>query len=115
MLIRHLAIPLALASCLDAQAPLLGEQQDNIICSPLCGDGYQNELQGVYSYGFSLFANARSTEANCADIGSSARIWDCVVTFISSENPCGAYAVECLGQGSGKPPVCNWWNTNNCQ
>lgn len=118
MLIRHLAM-LSLAACgfasdPTAPEPIAAERQDPIICSPLCDPGYQTELQSAYSYGFGLFANARSTDASCADIGTSVPQWDCIVTFISSENPCGAYVVECLGQGPGRAPKCNWMNPNNC-
>lgn len=116
MLIRHLALPLALVACLDAPEPefSLGEHRDDMICAPLCGGGYQPELQGAYSYGYALFAGARSTDANCADIGTSAPRWDCVVTFVSAENPCGTYTVECLDQGAGQAPHCNWSNPYNC-
>lgn len=93
----------------------MAEAPSNLICSPLCDSGYQPELQGAYSYGFGLFVGARSTDANCADIGTSVQQWDCVVTFVSPANPCGVYTVECIEQGPGLAPSCNWSNPYNCQ
>ena len=102
MPIRLLALALPIAACLAE--PSLGEQQDGIICAPLCSPGYSELLNDTYSYGYRLFPDAGYTYyEGCANPFGP---WECTVTMQTGfDGSCSR--IDCAQQPGAKPPRCS--------
>lgn len=100
MLIRHLAIalPLALAAC--ALEPATEERAADLDCGSFCDPADLDEAQQLeltIRYGGWAFPDSTIYDQSCANLGTNDQPrWDCVVSLITTANPCGPVAVECF-------------------
>lgn len=113
---RHAATLLLvlLAGCM-ASGPDTSTEQDGLICDPFCDPGdydYTRTLEGAYDFGLANFPDAVAVNQSCADIGVSVPEWDCVVSLVTTANPCGTIAVECIENKNR--PRCNWKALDYC-
>lgn len=100
MLIRHLAIALPLAITACAVEPATDELAADLDCGGFCDPGDPSSepfmLERTIRYGGWAFPGSNQIDSSCANLGTDdAPQWDCVVSLVTTANPCGPVAVEC--------------------
>lgn len=104
---------LPLTACLAEPAEPTAEDEAAVYCGDFC-DPFDYDrpmmLELTQSYGHAMFPDATQYgPGDCADLGTADHPeWDCVVSLVTTANPCGTVAVECFRSR------CNWQPLDGC-